>query len=228
MAQMRQAAGAPWRLRSAPAELLVAALRGIRPWRRAGTLVLVTEDQAALLEVVRRHLDRDAVTRQRLDAVLLHLARGVGDDFVSGIELHPIPRVGKDLGHESFKLDQFFLGHGRSENFSGFLTLRTAAGLCPAVGMHSFFTMGVIRRPLVVAGHETDAVNALVRRAAFSPSPRFSGVRGRSPRILPMLRVGAMPVVALVSARLFRLRLVAASVMTLTVVTLARTAPAIA
>src|SRR5262249_22236365 len=91
---------------SAAAELLVAALSRVRPWRRAGALVLVAEDQPPLLEVVGRHLDGDTVACQRLDAVLLHLAGGVGNDLVSGIELHPIPRVGKDLGHESFELDQ--------------------------------------------------------------------------------------------------------------------------
>ena len=99
-----------------------------------------------------------------------------------------------------------------------------------------FFTMGVIRRPLVAAGHETDTVNALVRRTAFSPSPPgkaialpdFSRESGRSPWILPMLRVGAMPMVALVSARRFRLRLVAAAVVALTMTLLPMAAPAIA
>ena len=48
------------------------------------TLVLVTEDQPALLEVVGRHFDRHPIARQRLDPVLLHLAGGVGDNFVTG------------------------------------------------------------------------------------------------------------------------------------------------
>ena len=97
----------------------------------------------------------------------------------------------------------------------------------------------------MAAGHEPDAVNAavvgpiaaamrtrLLRRALVaSPSPRFSGERGRYPRILPMLRVAAMPmmpVVALISARLFRLHLVAAAEVTLTMTLLAMAAPAIA
>src|SRR5438046_1130288 len=56
----------------------------------AGTLVLVTEDQSALFQIVGRHLDRHPIARQRLDPVLLHLAGGVGDDLVPGIELHAI------------------------------------------------------------------------------------------------------------------------------------------
>jgi hypothetical protein len=54
-------------------------------------------------------------------------------------------------------------------------------------------------------------------------------VRGRYPRMLSMWRVGAMPMMAVVSARLFRLRLVATAVVTLAVVALLSVAaPAIA
>lgn len=66
------------------------------------TFVLMTEDQASLLQVVRRHLDRHPVAGQRLDPVLFHLAGGIGHDFVSGIELHAIARVGEDFGDQSF------------------------------------------------------------------------------------------------------------------------------
>src|ERR1700722_9444157 len=75
------------------------------------TLVLVTEDQPALLKVVGRHFDRHPIARQRLDPVLLHLAGGVGDDLVSCIELHAIACIGEDFGHQSFELDQLFFGH---------------------------------------------------------------------------------------------------------------------
>src|SRR5689334_4995304 len=92
------------------AALLTAARRGARGAAR--TLVLVAEDQPALFEVVGRHLDGDAVAGQRLDAVLLHLAGGVGDDLVACIELHAVARVGEDFGDQSFELDQLFLSHG--------------------------------------------------------------------------------------------------------------------
>src|SRR5437660_8141075 len=70
-----------------PAAELAAALRcaARRSARRAGPLVLVPEDQPALLQIVGRHLDRHPIARQRLDAVLLHLAGGIGDDLMSGI-----------------------------------------------------------------------------------------------------------------------------------------------
>src|SRR6266850_6496520 len=92
---------------------LTAALRcaARRSARAAGTLILVTEDQPALLQIVGRHLDRHPIARQRLDAVLLHLAGGVGDNFMSGIELPAVARVGKDFGHQSFELDQLFFSH---------------------------------------------------------------------------------------------------------------------
>src|SRR5262249_22321387 len=35
----------------------------------------------------------------------------VGQDLVAGIELNAIARVGKDLDHKAFELDEFFLGH---------------------------------------------------------------------------------------------------------------------
>src|SRR5712691_3097178 len=90
-----------------PAELLA-----LRRTAAAGALVLVAEDEPALLEIVGRHLDRHAVAGERLDPVLLHLARRVGDDGLPGVELHAKARVGQNLGDQTFELDQFFLGHG--------------------------------------------------------------------------------------------------------------------
>src|ERR1700688_507556 len=82
-----------------------------RPAGRSGALVLVAEDQPALLEVIRRHLDGDAVARERLNAVLLHLAGRVGDDHLPGVELDAIARVRQDFGDETFELDQLFFCH---------------------------------------------------------------------------------------------------------------------
>src|SRR5262249_21371624 len=61
--------------RSAAAELRA----GARARQRGGALVLVAEVDAPLGQVVGRHLDGDAVAGQDADAVLLHLARGVGE-----------------------------------------------------------------------------------------------------------------------------------------------------
>lgn len=77
----------------------------------ARALVLMAEDKAAFFQIVRRHLNCDPVSGQRLDAVLLHLTGGVGDDFVSGIKLDAISCVGKDFRDQSFELDQLFFRH---------------------------------------------------------------------------------------------------------------------
>ena len=58
---------------------------------------LETIGDAALGEVVGRHLDQDLVAGEHADAVLAHLAGGVGDDLVLVLELHPKRRVGQQL-----------------------------------------------------------------------------------------------------------------------------------
>src|SRR3954470_5294441 len=110
---------------------LAAALRcaARRSARAARTLILVTEDQPPLLQIVGRHLDRHSIACQRLDAVLLHLAGRVGDNFVAGIELHAVARIGKDFGHQSFELDQLFFSHGSLQ-----VDRRLALGSLVAVG----------------------------------------------------------------------------------------------
>src|SRR5438445_1606909 len=95
----------------AAAELAAAGRSATRSAGRTGALVLVAEDQPPFLEVVGRHLDRHPVARQRLDPVLFHLAGGVGDDLVPGIELHAITGVGEDFGDQSLELDQLFFSH---------------------------------------------------------------------------------------------------------------------
>src|SRR3954452_12549305 len=94
----------------------LAALRRPAGTGRAGPLVLVTEDQPALFQIIGRHLDGDPVAGERFDAILLHLARGVGNYFMPRVELHAIARVGEDFGHQSFELDQLFLSHGVLQN----------------------------------------------------------------------------------------------------------------
>src|SRR5262245_39791698 len=100
--------------RTAPVELSAAAKLCAR-WRGAWgcPFVLVAKDHAALFEIVRRHLDGDPISRQRLDPVLLHATGRVGDDFVSIVELHPEAGIRQNFSHQTFELDQFFLGHAR-------------------------------------------------------------------------------------------------------------------
>src|SRR5215471_3331330 len=90
-----------------PTELLAQG----RACESGGAVVLVAEDDAAFLKVIGRHLHYDAVTGERLDAVLLHLACRVGDDLMAGIELYPVSRVRQDFGHQALELNQLFLRH---------------------------------------------------------------------------------------------------------------------
>src|SRR6202166_2593669 len=120
----------------------------------ARTLVLVTENQASLFKVVRRHLDRHPISGQRLDPVLLHFAGRVGDDLVSGIELHAVACVGEDFGHQSFELDQLFLSYGYlqidrrlagSVGAVGFC-IRTAFAMQKGDALHPFSLAAAWRR----------------------------------------------------------------------------------
>src|SRR5439155_20536692 len=129
-----------------PAAELAAARRPATRGSGTGTLVLVTEDQATLLQIVGRHFDRDPIARQRLDPVLLHLAGGVGNNLVSGVELHAVARIGEDFGHQSFELDQLFFSHGG---------LQVDRGLA----LRSVGTVGLSIRA-ALAMQEGDALNA--------------------------------------------------------------------
>src|SRR5664280_3818792 len=101
-----------WQLRQRLPAAELAARRCTTRSSTTRTLILVTEDEAAFFQVIWRHLDRHPIARQRLDPVLFHLAGGVGDDLVSGIELHAITCIGEDFGDQSFELDQLFFSHG--------------------------------------------------------------------------------------------------------------------
>ena len=61
-------------------------------------------------QIIRRHLDRDAVAGKNTDAIFLHLAGGVGERFMPVVEPHPEPRIGQQLLHRAIKFDQIFLG----------------------------------------------------------------------------------------------------------------------
>src|ERR1700733_14827669 len=121
------------------------------------TLVLVTEDQPAFFQIIGRHLDRHPVARQCLDPVLFHLAGGIGDDLVSGVQLHAVARIGKDFSHQSFELDQLFFSHGYLQ-----IDRRLALGPLRAIGagirtafavqksdaLHAFRLAACLRRTL--------------------------------------------------------------------------------
>src|SRR5690606_27700015 len=72
----------------------------------------VAEVDATLGQVVGREFERDTVTRQDADVVLLHLARRVGNQLVTADQRHAVARVGQHLVDDGRHVDEFFFGHG--------------------------------------------------------------------------------------------------------------------
>src|ERR1700693_6598130 len=56
-------------------------------WGRAGWGLLVAEDNPAARQVVRREVHPDPVADQDADIELAHLAGGVGEDGLAGLQL---------------------------------------------------------------------------------------------------------------------------------------------
>jgi hypothetical protein len=125
-----------------------------RPGDRAGALFLVTEDQPSLFQIVRRDFDRHPVAGQRLDAVLFHLARRIGDELMPVIELNPIAGVRQDFGHQTFECEKFFLGQVTSP-----LML---LNLCISRGARA--PMRIVASRVVIAMHEGNRTYTRVAR----------------------------------------------------------------
>ena len=66
---------------------------------------------AALGQVVGRHLDEHLVARQDADAVFPHFPGRMPNDFMVVAQLHAKSRVGQKFHDRAFKLDKFFLRH---------------------------------------------------------------------------------------------------------------------
>src|SRR5215813_11582976 len=56
-------------------------------------------------------IDRKGLFGRQASGLLSQEGDRVGQDLVAGIELNAIARVGPDLDHKAFELDEFFLGH---------------------------------------------------------------------------------------------------------------------
>src|SRR5918996_2212569 len=72
---------------------------------------LVAVGDPSAVEIVRRELDLDPVTRQDADVVTPHLAGDVSEDFVPVVELDLEHRVREGLDDLALHLDLFFLRH---------------------------------------------------------------------------------------------------------------------
>src|SRR5215831_1668689 len=55
-------------------------------------------------------IDRKGLFGRQASGLLSQEGDRVGQDLVAGIELNAIARVGQDLDHRAFELDEFFLG----------------------------------------------------------------------------------------------------------------------
>src|SRR5690606_17449677 len=73
--------------------------------------LLEAVSNAALGQVVRRHLDQNLVAGQHADAILAHAASGVSDDLVIVLELDPERGIGQQFGDHTRKFKDFFLWH---------------------------------------------------------------------------------------------------------------------
>src|SRR5215475_6746259 len=72
-------------------------------------------------------IHRKGLFRRQASGLLSQEGDRVGHDLVAGIELNAIARVGQDLDHKAFELDEFFFGH--------FLSLRVAVLTAARVGV---------------------------------------------------------------------------------------------
>src|SRR5262252_2972727 len=80
------------------------------PWK----ILLIAIHDPAATQVVRRHLDRHLVARQDLDEVHPHLARDVGEQPVTVLQLHAERRVRERFDHGALDLDALFLRQSNS------------------------------------------------------------------------------------------------------------------
>src|SRR5919204_3646583 len=115
----------PWRClwrgseqitRTTPLRRTILHLRQIR-FTDAITFIrssLRSKGDAALRQVVRRHLHRHLVARQDADVVHPHLAGDEGVDRVAVFQLHAEGGVRQVLQHLALHLDDVFLRHQRT------------------------------------------------------------------------------------------------------------------
>src|SRR6202035_3411655 len=82
-------------------------------WGKAGWGLLVAEDDPAARQVVGREVDPDAVADKDPDVELAHLAGGVGEDGLAGLQLDLEHGVRQGLDHLGVHLDGLlFAGRG--------------------------------------------------------------------------------------------------------------------
>ena len=71
----------------------------------------LAKDEPALVEVIGRHFDMNAIAKHGADAVTPHPSGSVGDDAVIIVQQDAKAPVGQDLFDQAFERQQIFLGH---------------------------------------------------------------------------------------------------------------------
>ena len=98
----------------------------------------MTEGQATLVQVIGRHFQGDLVTSQHANAVLAHLAAGVGNQLVAVVQRDAKTGIGQNFIHSALHFNQFFFGQNVSFrerfNSTGFPTPCSALGECIFAG----------------------------------------------------------------------------------------------
>jgi hypothetical protein len=76
-----------------------------------GPFLLMAEDQAPFLQIIRRYFHGHSIASEGFDPVLFHFSGRVGDELMSVIELNAVTRVGQYFGYQPVKLQEFFFRH---------------------------------------------------------------------------------------------------------------------
>ena len=79
--------------------------------RRRLAFRFVAEGDAAFAQIIRRHLNCHAVTRERFDPELAHLPAHIGENGVLIIQRDAIVPVRQDLGYDAVEFQQFLFRH---------------------------------------------------------------------------------------------------------------------
>ena len=143
-ARRRRASRPIWRSRSSRRGTCAGQHQALRR-RSARRALAEAVGDAALGQVVGRHLHQHLVAGQHADAVLAHLAGGVGDDLVVVFELHAERRVGQQFADRARKFQKFFFRHSGSLEIKCDPRLYSGRGR----GLRGIMTLA----PLTIAGH---------------------------------------------------------------------------
>jgi hypothetical protein len=79
--------------------------------RRGGRIALVTEADAAALQIVWRHLDNHPIADAGTNPEFAHFPGGIGQYFVFVVEFHPEVSIRQNFRHGAVEFQQFFLRH---------------------------------------------------------------------------------------------------------------------